>query len=99
MLCFQVAVQFARIEEIIFDCISRTGNVCFLEPANRMHKIQLHIKWQAGGNAVGVQLTCIQTFGFNKNLVAVALSEADYLVLDGRAIPRADPFDHTRVHW
>ena len=40
----------------------------------------------------------VEAFGFKKDLVTLAVAELDDLVLDRRAVTRADAFDRTGIH-
>ncbi|MCY1176948.1 hypothetical protein D9M73_172360 [compost metagenome] len=60
--------------------------------------VQLHIERQGSGNAVRIQLMGGQAFRLEEDLMAVLVGEAMDLVLDRRAVTRADAFDHTGVH-
>src|SRR5258707_1352676 len=53
----------------------------------------LHIEGQTGGDAVGIDFVRIQTFGFGKDLVRLLVRESHHLILDRRAVARANAFD------
>ena len=59
--------------------------------------LQLDIAGQARRDAVGVIFGCLQPLGLQEHLVPLLLREADDLVLDGWAVPRADSPDDARV--
>ena len=69
-----------------------------LQAANRAHQLQLHVERQAGRDAVGVDLVGGQPLGLEEDLVAGLAGEAVDLVLDRRAVARADAFDHAGEH-
>ena len=52
---------------------------------------------QAGRHAVWIDLDGVQPFRFQKDLVPVLLRKAHHLVLDGRAVAGAHPFDDPGV--
>ena len=58
-----------------------------------MHHGQLRVEGQAGGDAVGVDLVCLEPFGLQVDLVGILVREAVDLVLDGGAIARPHAFD------
>src|SRR5262249_48374504 len=53
---------------------------------------------QAGGDAVAVILQSIAALRFEEDLVPLLVGEADYLVLDGRAIARSAALNLSAVH-
>src|SRR6476469_9456445 len=57
----------------------------------------LGIDGQRGRNAVGVNQMRIEALGLEKDLMAIAVAEAANLVLDGRAIARADALNIARI--
>jgi hypothetical protein len=69
-----------------------------LEAADGAHQRQLHVEGQAGGDAVGIDLVRGQPLGLDEDLMRVLVGEAVHLVLDGRAVARADALDHAGVH-
>ena len=97
-LGFQRVLQILGIEIVVFDGITGAQYVGVLHAFDRLHHLQLDVERQRGGYAVGVQLMGGQTLGLDKDLVLVLVSETVNLVLDGRAVARAHPFDHTGVH-
>jgi len=73
--------------------IAGAGDVRVLETANRAHQLQLHVERQRGGDTVGVDLHHVQALRLDEDLVAVAVGEADHLVLDRGAVARTDALD------
>ena len=55
-----------------------------------MHQVVLHVKRQAGGNTIGINLVGTQSFGLNKNLVGTLVGKTHHLVFDGRAVAGSD---------
>ena len=98
MLGLEVRVQFPGIEEIVFDCVAGTRDVRALQSADRVDELELHVEWQARGNAVRVEFVGLQVLGLDKYLVAVALCEPHHLVFDGRAVPGTDALDLAGIH-
>ena len=58
----------------------------------------LHVVGQRGGDAVRIDGVVVEAFGLEEDLVPLALGEAHHLVLDGRAVARADALDLAGVH-
>jgi hypothetical protein len=58
----------------------------------------LNFHREAGAHAVDVDLVGVEAFGFEEELVASFVGEADDLVFDGGAVARADGGDLTGVH-
>ena len=96
-LGFQRGLQPARVEEVVLDRVAGAGDVRVLEAADAAHHLQLHVERQRGGDAVGVDLDDAQAFGFDEDLVAGLFRKAHHLVLDGRAVARADALDLAAV--
>ena len=69
-----------------------------LKALDRAHHGQLHVKGQAGGDAVGVILVNREALGLEKNLVRRLVGETMDLVLDRRAITRTHAFNDTGEH-
>src|ERR1700678_2504606 len=68
-----------------------------LEARNRRHERGLRLRGQRGRNAVRIDGRIVNAFRLEKNLVAVAVGEADHLVLDRRTIAWAPPGDRARI--
>ena len=64
-----------------------------LQTDHGVHHGQLRVERQAGGDAVGVDLVCLEPFGLQVDLVRILVREAVDLVFDGRAIARPHAFD------
>ena len=58
----------------------------------------LHVEWQAGRNAVRVDLVGIQPLGLDEDLVRALVGEPDHLVLDRGTVARADALDDSGEH-
>src|ERR1700678_516464 len=68
-----------------------------LEARNRRHERGLRLRGLRGRNAVGIDGRIVDALGLEKNLVAVAVGETDYLVLDRRTITPAPPGNRARI--
>src|SRR5207253_2524830 len=97
-LGLQAGPESTRIEVVVLDRIAGPKDVGLLEAGDRTHQVLLDVERQAGGDPVRVELVGRQTLGLEENLVRVLVREAMDLVLDGRAITRAYPFDHAGEH-
>ena len=66
-------------------------------PGMVFNKRGLDLARQRGRDAVGIDRVVVQPLGLEENLVPVAFGEPHHLVLDRRAIARADAFDLARI--
>ena len=98
VLRLERGVQVARIEEVVFDRIAGPRDVRVLEALDAAHERLLHVERQAGRNAVRVDLVRVEAFRLDEDLVRRLVGEADDLVFDRGAIPRADAFDDAGEH-
>ena len=87
--------QRARIEIVVFDRIAGPGDVRVFQPLDGSHQLNLHVERQAGGDSVRIHLVGIEALRLQENLVRFLCRKAHHLIFDGRAITRADAFDHT----
>ena len=94
----EAGLQFAGVDEIIFDGIAGTQHFGVLEPGNGLQELLLHILRQRSGDAVGIDGVVVQALRFEENLMALAAGEPDHLVLDGWAIARPGAGDLARIH-
>ena len=90
--------ELARVDIVVFDGVTRPDHPRGFEPRDGRQEFVLNVLRQRGRDAVGVDGVVVETFGLEKDLVAVALLEAHHLVLDRGAIARADTLDGARVH-
>ena len=90
---FQAGLQPARIEVVILDGVAGAQDVRLLQADHGVHDGQLRVERQAGGDAVGVDLVCLEPFGLQVDLVRILVREAVDLVLDGGAIAGPHAFD------
>ncbi len=95
---FQRVLEAARVVEIVFDGVAGAQDVHVLHAADRADQRQLDVERQAGRHAVRVDLVCRQAFRLEEDVVLVLVGEAVDLVLDRRAVTRADAFDDAGVH-
>ena len=83
---------------VVFDGVARPHHARLFEPRNGRHQRELHVLRQRGRNAVRIDRGVVETFRLEENLMAVALAEADDLVLDRGAIARAAALDLPGIH-
>ena len=96
--CFEVRLQFARVEVVVLDGITGPQDVRLLKAHHRPHRRQLNVERQRSGNAVRIELMGSQPFGFQKNLVRRFVGEAVHLVFDAGAVARPCAFDDASEH-
>src|SRR6266571_1086877 len=89
--------QLLRIDEVIFDCITRPDDLRFFETRNEADKLLLKLRRQRSGKAVQVNFVGAVTFWLDEELVPLLIGKLHHLVLDRRAIARADAGYLTRV--
>ena len=97
-LGFKRGFQSAGIKVIVFNGITWTQYVRIFESNHGANQVDLHIKRQAGGNAIGIKLVRRQTFRLKKDLVLIFICKTMDFVFDGWAITRAYSFNDPRVH-
>ena len=68
-----------------------------LKTRNSLQDCLLHITWQTGRNAVGINRRIVQAFRLQKDVVPVFVGEADNFVLNRRTIARTPTGDLTRI--
>ena len=96
--CLEAGPQLARVEVVVFNGITRPQDVRPLQAGHALHRGNLHVEGQGGGNAVGIELVRRQAFGFQKDLVRVLVGKAIDLVLDARAVARPHAADDPGEH-
>ena len=89
----QCRLQPARIRIFILNGIARLDDFTSLQPGYAAHQSQLDIRGERRGNSIGVDEPAIQTLGFEKDLVPIAIAEAVDLVFDRRTIARPPALD------
>ena len=92
-------VEKPRIGIFILDRVAGDANLDPLKALDRPQQRDLDIGWERGRQAVRVNRRIVETFGFEKDLMPVAVAEAVDLVLDRGAIARSAPGDIATEHW
>ena len=90
---FQRKLQGIRFDTVVFDGVSRPDDLHILQADDGFIKSLLDIRRQTGGHPLYIYFIRVQSFRFQERLVPFLIGEPDHLVLDGRAIPGADPHD------
>ena len=85
--------QRRRVHTVILDGVRRADDLDVLQARDGLQKRQLHIFGQGRGKPLQIELLRVQPAGLDEDLVPLLFREADDLVLDGRAVPRADALD------
>src|SRR5439155_10150024 len=89
-LAFEPSRQLRRLNEVVLDGVAWTQQHRILEPWQRVHEIALHVARQRHRKPVDVNLARLDTLRLQKDLMALLLGEPHNLVLERRAIARAD---------
>ena len=97
-LGLEAAFQLAWVEVVVLDRVAGPQDVGVFQPGHRLHRGQLDVERQRGGNAVGVDLLGRQALGLQEDLVAVLVGEAVHLVFDAGAVARPHALDHASEH-
>ena len=95
---FQCRLQFARIDAIIFDRVTRTDELGLLQSGNGRDQSVLHVFRQRCRNAVRINGVVVESFRLEKNLMAVAFAEFYDLVFDRRTVTRTATCDLAGIH-
>ena len=91
-------VELGRRGEVVFDGVAEAEDLGAFEAGDERDDGFLHVAREAGGDAVAVVFEGVAAFGFEEDLVLVAVGEADDLVLDGGAVAGAGGLDLAGVH-
>src|SRR4029453_11652154 len=90
---FEPGREFARIDVIVFDGVTRPDDARRLEPGDGREESVLNVFGERGRDAVRIDGVVVEAFGLEKDLMAAALLEAHDLVLDRGTVARADALD------
>src|ERR1700728_1514368 len=91
-------MQLARIDMVVFDRISGPDDTRILKARNRGDHGALDVFRQRCRDAVRIDGGIVEALRLQKNLMPVALAEANDLVLDRRTIARAATLDLAGIH-
>ena len=97
--CLQVMIELCRIEEIIFDGVTRAINLHITKSGNRLQCPQLNLQGQRAGETVQVIFLGGFSLWLQEELVLITLRKGDDLRLDAGAITRTDTLDLSVVEW
>src|SRR5206468_9672307 len=94
----QRRLEFAGIDMVVFDGVARPDHLRLLESGNGREDRELNLFRQRGRDPVGIDRGVVEPLRLQEYLVAVAIAEADDLVLDRGTIARATALDLTGIH-
>src|SRR5207248_3549755 len=97
-LSLECGSEFARSDVVVFDGGARADHTRPLQTGNGGDQGQLHLFRQGRRYAVRIDGRVIESFGLEKDLVPVALSEAHDLVFDRGAITWSPTRDLSGIH-
>ena len=86
------------INAVVFDSIARTHYFHVFQPRYRAQKFHLHINRHARRHALNIHFLRIQSFRFDKQLMALFIRKAHNFRFDRRAVSRSDTLDNTVCH-
>ena len=96
-LAFQRGLERRGVHAVILDGVGRAHDFEMLKPGNRAVHLVLHGLGQAGRETLQVHFLGVLAAWLHKDRVALLLFKADDLVLNGRAVPRADALNVAAV--
>ena len=93
----QRRIEPAGVDIVIFDRITGTEDARPLEPRNRRHQRALRLRRQRSRNAVRIDGGVVDALGLEEDLMALAIGEAEDLVLDRWTIARPSARDRAGI--
>lgn len=94
---FEAMIELAGIDCVVFNRVTRANHFGIFEAFDGSEHCRLDVNWHACRHAVDVDLVCVETFGFEEDLVAILVGKLDYFVFYGRTVAGADAFDLAAV--
>src|ERR1700691_6144937 len=94
----QGRVEFARVDMVIFDGITGPDHPNLLQARDRCQNGQLDLFGQRSGDTVRIDRAVVEAFRLQEDLVAIAVAEADDLVLDRWTIAWTAALDLPGIH-
>ncbi|MGC0321911.1 hypothetical protein ABIG06_002540 [Bradyrhizobium sp. USDA 326] len=91
-------IELTRIHVVVFDRVARPHHLHPLQAWDAGEDRKLDLLRQRGRDAIGIDRRIVEPFRLQKDLMTVAVAEADDLVLDRRAITRPGALDLAGVH-
>ena len=85
--------QLGGIDAVVLNGIGAAGHLRLLQTGDGVQHLNLHVLRQGGGEALDVELLCVQPHGLHKELVPGLVRKAHDLGLDAGAVPGADPLN------
>ena len=95
-LRFEAPRQLGRLDEVVLDGVPGPQQHRVFQPGQRMNELRLHVARQAHREAVDVDFPRVEPFRLEKDLVPLLVRKPDDLVLERRAVPRADAAESAR---
>ena len=98
LLRFERALQFRRIDRVVFNGVAGPHHLRVLQSRNRLNNRKLHVDRQRGAHAIDVNLVRVQPLGFEEKLVRYLVGKFYDFVFDRRAIARPNGLNLSAVH-
>ena len=95
---FEGGVDLVGGGEVVFDGVAPAEDLGVFEAFNGVDDFDLDVFGEGGGDAVAVDFVGVEAFGFEEDLVAVFVGEADDFVFDAGAVAWAAGEDLAGVH-
>ena len=97
-LCFQAVPQLPWFDDIVLNGVTWAHEGCLLQAGNAVQHFELNLFGHGGGEVADVVFSGVPAFWLEENLVARLIGETHHLILDGWAVARTNPFNHTGEH-
>ena len=97
-LQLQRGPELARVDIVVFDRVARPDDADVLEARHGLEERLLHLGGQGGREAVRIDRRVVEALGLEEDLVRVAISEPDDLILDRGAIARPTALNPAGIH-
>src|SRR6185312_14836231 len=89
----QRSAECARIDKIVLDRVAGPDHACVVQARNGCQQGALHGLRKACGNTVRIDEPVVEPFRFQEDTMPLPRGKSFHLVLDRRAVPRADTCD------
>src|SRR6516165_1143802 len=93
------ARQLGRLDEIVFDGITRAQQHRVFEPRKRVNQLRLHVSRKRHGEAVDVDLARVGALRLEEELMTLFVRKSNDLVFERRAVAWADAADLSVEQW
>ena len=95
---FKSGPQICRIEEIIFDGISRLINNSVLKTLNSMKRIKLDLERERRRETLEIIFIGVSTFRLEKEKVRIFIRKGPDLIFNARTVTRSLSMNHSSKH-